>query len=461
MLLTIIKKEFLNHVLSFRFSVFFVLVFLLSVVSMVVMSSRYNRDVEAYNLGCRERDTVLAELPHARFLRLVTTSSRKPPNSLSFFSTGLEPIMSQPVRLTYGGGTSMAVPIATNPVFSLFTAPDLLFVVNIVVSLIALLFTFDAICGESEHGTLKLSLSNPVSRDKLIVGKWIAGYVSLICPFLLAVLLGMVVILLSTSVDFSGEDRVRIGLFVLFCLTYISVFFNLGLLVSASVRKSSTALMITLFLWVMVVLAIPNMSPIVARLIKEGPSAGELAERLIKAEHDAWDRYDIEEKKLGDDYEARDKLWEETRAGIRRERNRLLDKYSDEAEPQVDVAIGISRISASANFVYAATTLTRTGLTDFKNLAIYLHEFESDFREAVDEIIKTSEKASKMSVTEALKKDHREPVFDVKKVPYFMFKGVPLDKAIYHTLPNFVVLFIFNVFFFLGTYLQFMRYKVH
>ena len=73
-----------------------------------------------------------------------------------------------------------------NPVLALFDSPDLGYVVNIVVSLLALMFVFDAICGEKERGTLKIVLANAVPRDSIILGKWIGGFVSLTAPFLVS-----------------------------------------------------------------------------------------------------------------------------------------------------------------------------------------------------------------------------------------------------------------------------------
>ena len=57
-------------------------------------------------------------------------------------------------------------------------------------SLLAVLFAFDAICGEKERGTLKVMLSNAVPRDLIILSKGIGGYLCLIVPFLVALLAG-------------------------------------------------------------------------------------------------------------------------------------------------------------------------------------------------------------------------------------------------------------------------------
>ncbi len=72
-----------------------------------------------------------------------------------------------------------------NIIYAFFPAPDFLYVVRVVLSLVALLFGFDQISREREQGTLKLLLSGPVSRARVLAGKWLGNFLSLAVPFLL------------------------------------------------------------------------------------------------------------------------------------------------------------------------------------------------------------------------------------------------------------------------------------
>ena len=56
---------------------------------------------------------------------------------------------------------------------------------------IAILFTFDAIAGEREQGTLRLTLSNSVARDFVLVGKFLGAFLSIGIPFVIAVLINL------------------------------------------------------------------------------------------------------------------------------------------------------------------------------------------------------------------------------------------------------------------------------
>ena len=63
------------------------------------------------------------------------------------------------------------------------TKIDWAFVIGYVLSLIALLFTFDSVAGEREHGTLRLMLANPIPRHTVLIGKFLGAFISVNIPF--------------------------------------------------------------------------------------------------------------------------------------------------------------------------------------------------------------------------------------------------------------------------------------
>ena len=64
---------------------------------------------------------------------------------------------------------------------------DWAFIIGYVLSLIALLFTFDSVSGEREQGTLRLMLANSIPRHTVLIGKFLGALISITIPFLLAV----------------------------------------------------------------------------------------------------------------------------------------------------------------------------------------------------------------------------------------------------------------------------------
>ena len=55
-----------------------------------------------------------------------------------------------------------------DPLPVMFPLIDLTFIVTILLSLAALILSYDAVCGEKEDGTLKLMLANGLPRFKIV-----------------------------------------------------------------------------------------------------------------------------------------------------------------------------------------------------------------------------------------------------------------------------------------------------
>jgi ABC-type Na+ efflux pump permease subunit len=72
---------------------------------------------------------------------------------------------------------------------------DLMFIVQVVLSLFAILFTYDSICGEREAGTLKLNFANPIPRTSYIISKIVGSWLGLSIPLIIPMLLGLALVL--------------------------------------------------------------------------------------------------------------------------------------------------------------------------------------------------------------------------------------------------------------------------
>ena len=68
-------------------------------------------------------------------------------------------------------------------------------------------------------------------------------------------------ILLTTSamISLNTDDFLRIGGIVLMSVVYLSLFYLIGMLISAITRRTSTALILSMFVWAFLVLVYPNL----------------------------------------------------------------------------------------------------------------------------------------------------------------------------------------------------------
>jgi len=100
---------------------------------------------------------------------------------------------------------------ADNPFLNLFSNVDLVLIFQVILSLLVLLFAHYAIAGKREAGTLRLTMTNAVSRPIILLAKYTSAMVCLILPVVMSLLLALILFFLSGSILLSGDDWLRIG----------------------------------------------------------------------------------------------------------------------------------------------------------------------------------------------------------------------------------------------------------
>ncbi|HEY2135451.1 MAG TPA: ABC transporter permease subunit, partial [Xanthobacteraceae bacterium] len=139
-------------------------------------------------------------------------------------------------------------------------------ILGFLIPLMAIGLGFDAINGEHNRRTMSRILSQPIYRDALLAGKFIAGLatlaISLICLWLLVVGLGI----LFLGVPPSTEEIARSLAFLLVTLAYAGTWLALAILLSIVLRSAATAALVALGLWLFLTLLWPMLAPGIAAL---------------------------------------------------------------------------------------------------------------------------------------------------------------------------------------------------
>jgi ABC-2 type transport system permease protein len=127
--------------------------------------------------------------------------------------------------------------------------PSLLLLLTILIPLIALLLGFDAVNSEFNRRTMSRVLSQPVYRDAVLLGKFLAGLatlgVSLTVLWLLVIGLGLVLL----GVPPSGEEVARALAVLVVALAFAGVWLAAAILFSVIFRSAATAALCALGLW--------------------------------------------------------------------------------------------------------------------------------------------------------------------------------------------------------------------
>ena len=296
MLLTLIRRELLDNLMTFRFAAAVFITLLLVVANTVVLLKDYEQRLTAYNTATQESHQRLREEKTYSYYigKLV---AHRPPNPLSIFNLGLDKQVGNRINVYHG-----FVPTiwdaekhrSDNPFLNLFTSIDIALVFQGILSLLALIFAYDALAGERERGTLRLVLTHPIRRGDILFAKYISAMLCLLVPLLISLLLSIVLLTTSTTIFLSTNDFLRIGGIVLTSLLYVSLFYLIGLCISAMTRRSSTALMLCMFVWGFLVLVYPNLI-LTAVEITPQPEAQASAYNQIKQ---MWEEFDRENKQL-------------------------------------------------------------------------------------------------------------------------------------------------------------------
>ena len=145
--------------------------------------------------------------------------------------------------------------------------PSFVSLLSFLVPLMAIGLGFDAVNGEHNRRTLSRILSQPIYRDALLFGKFLAGLVtlsiSLITLWLLVIGLGLLLI----GIPPGAEEIARSFVFLLVTIVYAGVWLALALLFSILFRSAATAALVTLGLWLLVTFIWPVLSGALAQII--------------------------------------------------------------------------------------------------------------------------------------------------------------------------------------------------
>jgi ABC-type transport system involved in multi-copper enzyme maturation permease subunit len=333
---TIARKEIVSNLLSYKFFIVLLLIILLVATSLFIMHRDFKLRMADYQVIRPKPGDAIA---------LVA------PNPLSIFAKGLDDAITRSFEVSVIGIEVRAGQSSGNIIYSFFPAPDFLYVVRVVLSLVALLFGFDQISREREQGTLKLLLGSSVSRAKVLAGKWIGNFLSMAVPFLLVTLMASALLMLDPDVHFSGGELGRLALIVGLSLLYLGFFLSLGMLVSTLTKRAATSVVVLLFLWSLFVFIIPNLGTLIARQFVSVPSVRALAEKREQT----WTR----EVLLGI---SKGGNWAEHMRTLSSENDRMEQDYRLRFERLVRLSRNINRISPAASFLDASSEIAGTGI---------------------------------------------------------------------------------------------------
>ena len=176
---------------------------------------------------------------------------------------------------------------------SLFTVarqplPSFVLFLGFLVPLVSIALGFDAVNSEHSRRTLSRVLAQPIYRDALLIGKFLAGIITLAIAFLTLWLLVIGLGLLLLGVPPGGEEILRGFSFLLVTVAYGGVWLALAMLFSVLFRQQATSALASLAAWLLFAVFWGMLAPLIADALGPGgttPAACDcetLAQRAVR-----------------------------------------------------------------------------------------------------------------------------------------------------------------------------------
>jgi len=469
-------KEIQEQLTSLRFVIGFVLSISVTLTATVILTQDHQHQMADYRQRISMQDDFLDNYAHSNRISPAVLP-QQPPGRFSPLIIGLS-------------SDDQQGSFDDNPLPTLFPPLDIVFIVTIVLSLMALLLSYDAICGERQRGTLKLQLANSVKRATIILSKWVGGTITLFIPFLLALMMSTLYVVIHPAVAWHADALFTLLLLAAGAMTFLSAFYLLGLWISSKTQTPSVSILICLFIWVLWTLTLPNLSPYMAAQFYEIPSVNRVEKEVsqlmgierdqlgrkgsaelsaqYQSEHpEFWDTFsqlkrDALKKRVAADAEfatlfqayqdARRQIWREANRVQGEKAQKLRDDLNAKAGRQTWTAKHIACLSPYACFVYLATDLTGTGMNQERHFGLQARHYFQTFRSYLSQKEDAARQADPTY--------NSNQFIDVSDRPRFHFQEEALQDRVNTALPYWALLLLFNALLMGMTFIDFLKYDV-
>jgi len=145
--------------------------------------------------------------------------------------------------------------------------PALIFFIAIFVPIIGIALGFDAINSERSGGTLSRLLSQPVYRDSVINGKFLAGIVTLAVMVTTTVLLVSGYGLRMIGVPPTAEEIIRLFIYLVLTIVYGAFWMGLAILFSVVFRRIAASLLVSIAIWLFFAFFMSMIAPALANAV--------------------------------------------------------------------------------------------------------------------------------------------------------------------------------------------------
>jgi ABC-type transport system involved in multi-copper enzyme maturation permease subunit len=450
------RLEMLQQLVSGRFNITVAICIILTSLTILISCTSYKNEMAAYSqrVEVHKRDVGTYSTAYGTPLFMLETGGvmiDRPIWPIQVLATSSFSSISESYWVNMEAGVRPITPLAAAGLDSLFQRLDFLFLITYVFSIVALVFSYDAVCGEKESRMLALTLSRSISRAQYLMGKILGGLIVQFQLILLMFLLALLLISFSPFIRLDGDFLLRFGLVFILTGLYIAIFYLVGVLVSTSCLNSTTSVIICLGFWLVFSHGIPVFAPLIAERASPQPFYRD----VVKAEEDdlGFDFISkVQEYKrqgVSDAFAAatdyKEGVVDEQKASRQRQ---VRAEFINGKWSQVNLTRNILTLSPTGNFQVSAANLLAFGPYDIERFDRSVEVYRQQLRDYI-----------KTKKAEAGTEENRKNI-DISSYPKFQLQPSPLEEVFVDSRVHLSVMIGLLLCLLLVTYFQFRHYDV-
>jgi ABC-type transport system involved in multi-copper enzyme maturation permease subunit len=472
MIFVIIRKEILQNLLSLRFILLLLLIISLFASSGFVFVSKYTRQMDDYWKSSNKNLAAFSERADQLYkLAFYDQEIWRKPKALTFCVGGQEKSLPN----CFGTDAFLSVWWVKgrhNFLLHHFGDLDWVFIISLPLSFMALFFTYDNICGEREAGTLRLILSRPIPRYKVLVGKYAGAMVTIGLPLFVGLFISLIIVISSGIIELHTNDWTKILVIVLLSILYLSIFTLLGIFISSRMTYSTNSMVVLLLIWVGLVILVPCFGRAVSDIFYKIPSGAEwtrrYSEMLDQLEREAR-AGKFGENALGFDTDpnhpsvnppAAARYWNAFTAGVMQQR----EEGHNQRVAQALAGRRFAYLSPTVLYQQASEVIAGTGIHRCINIWEQISQYRSQLKEYV--LSNDAEDPDSPHLLFYFEyavqnwKTISNKSVDFDTVPKFQERELALGQSMKLAIWDIGLLVLFNLVFFVASFVSFLRYDV-
>jgi ABC-2 type transport system permease protein len=145
--------------------------------------------------------------------------------------------------------------------------PTFVFFTALLGPVLGIAFGFDGVNGERSEGTLPRLVSQPIHRDDVINGKFVAGLAAISVIFIAIIAVVAAIGIVQLGILPGVEEVVRLVIWIGLAVVYVGLWLAVALLCSVAFRRAATSALVSIAAWLVLTLFANLLVGIVAGVI--------------------------------------------------------------------------------------------------------------------------------------------------------------------------------------------------